>query len=105
MAVSTKKLGAVETFTLTVPIAIADKEVTELSFRKPTVEELCRIGAIQCFTDSGEATMDYGKLGKYMSCLASVPPSTIKRMEAGDFIACAQWLVSKFFLPSDAIRS
>ena len=76
-----------------------DDEITELSLRQPTVEDVADIGyPFTLLTGDGETRIELKPKAilKYASRLAAVPPSVLKDMALADFMA-AQTEIMGFF--------
>lgn len=83
--------------TLTKPIKAHNDEVTELTFRPMTGEDLIEIGAAPFQVDQKERThMDFGILALYIARLANIPPSSVKMMAPADLLQ-SFGVVSGFF--------
>lgn len=71
----------------------------QLKFRRPTGGDIMKLGELPIHFDrNGNVTINPGIMGQMMAILASVPPSTIERLDSEDWSTCAYRLVI-FFVP------
>lgn len=87
------------------PIIAHGEEVSELTFRDPTPEDVMEIGTPQLLLPSadGESVgieIRAKVVGKYISRLGAIPLSSVKAMGLGDFMRC-QGVVMGFFNNGD----
>lgn len=90
---------------LSKPIIAHGEEVSELTFREPTPEDVMQIGTPQLLLPSadGESVgieIRAKVVGHYISRLAAIPMSSVKAMAMGDFMRC-QGAVMGFFNSGD----
>ena len=89
------------TLTLRTPIQAHGEEISELTFRPPTSQDLIDIGSpvkLDMASDPPAISHDERRFAQMMARLAAVPPSSIAKMHHSDFIS-AEWLLSPFFIP------
>lgn len=88
------------TVELKIPVQAHGDTLKKITFRRPTGGDLMTLGGDYPINiDSmGYPRPNPMAMGLMMSTLASVPPSTIKSMDAKDWVVCAYALVN-FFLP------
>jgi hypothetical protein len=85
---------------LITPVQAHGETIKQLKFRRPTGGDIMAMTTgypININWQSGEITVNPPVMGD-MSLLASVPPSTIKSMDAEDWSTCAYALM-RFFPP------
>ena len=81
--------GRTETVTLTNPIPAHGEDVNELTFREPTGSDISQCGVpFTLLPDGGVIQPDAAALRKMMSRLAGVPPSSIDKLVAVDWMKC-----------------
>ena len=83
------------TITLRKPLEIAGEVVSELTLREPLGGDIRRCG-IPFTVKAGDVVIDSEAIAKYISVLAVVPPSTVDKLSAPDFLDC-QNAVMLFF--------
>ncbi|MCX7084305.1 MAG: phage tail assembly protein [Methylococcales bacterium] len=84
---------------LSKPIILGDSELTELTLREPTVDDVAEIGYpfLVITTDTGTAIQLQPKVVlKYAAKLAAVPPSSLKTLTLSD-LSKLQEVVMGFF--------
>lgn len=89
------------TFVLRTPIQAHGEDLSELSFRPPTSQDLIDIGSpvrLDVASDPPGVIHDEKRMAQMMGRLAAVPPSSIAKMHPGDFME-AEWLLTPFFVP------
>lgn len=76
------------TVRLSRPIYHGDDEITELTLRSPTLDDLADIGYPFSISTGEETTMEMKPktILKYASRLAGLPPSVVKTMSFADFM-------------------
>lgn len=80
---------------LETPIEVGTDTVTELRFNEPTVLQIEKCGMPLRYSEVG-LTIDPAVCSKYISVLAEIPPSTVRKMSPKDFMR-AVGIVSAFF--------
>ena len=86
---------------LTTPVQAHGEEIKQLKFRRPTGGDIMNLGdgyPIVINWTTGQVTPNPRVMGEIMSTLASVPPSTIRSLDAEDWSTCAHALMG-FFPP------
>lgn len=73
--------------TLNKPIKRGDDELFEIEIREPNTGDVMECGYPLTIGD-GVAIPNADVVGKLISRLASIPPSTVKQMSVPDFQAC-----------------
>jgi hypothetical protein len=89
------------TIDLGTPVMAHGEMVKKLTFRRPTGGDIMGMGdgyPINIDWVSGRITPNPPVMGHMMSILATVPPSTIKALDAEDWSTCAHALMG-FFPP------
>jgi hypothetical protein len=92
------------TFNLVKPIPVFKDSVHSIRFRKPTGEDLIRIGNPVEYDPYGVgATVrhDMGRMVAMMAALSGYPTSSFRHMDPNDMVSCA-WALSPFFMPMRA---
>ena len=87
--------------TLRQPIPAHGEDVTELSFRTPTSQDIIDIGSpvkLDMASDPPGVSHDERRMAQMMARLAAVPPSSIAKLHHSDFLE-AEWLLTPFFIP------
>jgi hypothetical protein len=77
------------------------EDVSELKFREPTAADIERCGnpvLLDMASDPPKISFDSRSMMQMMSVLATVPPSTIRRLHPRDWNSIA-WRLASFFLP------
>lgn len=90
---------------LTTPIQAHGEEITELTLRRPTVQE-CRALKVLPYNINGEGfpVMDVEAASKYLAVCAGIPASSVNQLELSD-LNTAAWAVVGFFMPRDSDQS
>jgi Phage tail assembly chaperone proteins, E, or 41 or 14 len=86
---------------LVTPVQAHGEEIKQLKFRRPTGGDIMSLGEgypIIINWQTGQVTPNPKVMGEMMSTLASVPPSTIRALDAEDWSTCAHALMG-FFPP------
>lgn len=86
------------TVSLSKPVKAHGADVSELTFRRPTVSDTLDLGMPMGISTEGEATVLFRPtvIAKYAVRLASVPMGTIKALELDDWMA-VQGVIQGFF--------
>lgn len=83
---------------LTKPIKVAGDEVTELSFREPTVMDIEQNDSpVLVNYTTGAWDYKFPQMTQMMSALATVPPSAIRSLDRVDYMTIALKLAPHFF--------
>jgi len=83
-------------FKLTKPLNYGGEEVTELIFRGPTQEDICRVGFLYTTDKDGEMKMNPVVVREYIARLSGIPLPIIKQMSLHDFDLIRWWLAAFF---------
>ena len=82
------------------PITAYDKEVSELVLREPTTDDIIEMGlpTLIVITDDEKPAIEIRQkvIAKYISKLASVPMSSVRKLSPGDFSACSAAVMGFF---------
>ncbi|MEW9678723.1 phage tail assembly protein [Pseudomonas sp. TE50-2] len=93
------------THTLATPIQAHNEEVTELTLRRPTVQECRAIKALPYVVgESGHPIMEVEAVGKYIAICAAIPASSVNQLDLADLNTIG-WLIVGFFMPQDSKQS
>ena len=86
---------------LSKPVRAHGEDIHVLELREPTGKDVRELGFP--YTASGDAgvKMDAGVIAKYISRLASVPPSSVDEMQPSD-LNTISWDIVGFFLGNSA---
>lgn len=87
------------------PITAHGEEVSELTFREPTPDDIMQIGAPQLLIPSADGEslgieVRAKVVGQYISRLSAIPMGSVKAMSIGDFQRCTG-AVMGFFTDGD----
>ena len=89
-----------EPIKLGVPIEAHGEQLTELTLRRPTVQEVRAIKAMPYKLDKNEdVCLDMDVAAKYIAVCAGIPPSSVNQLSLPDLNQLA-WTVFSFFMPS-----
>jgi Phage tail assembly chaperone proteins, E, or 41 or 14 len=94
--------NVITTMTLRKSVPANGEDVTELIFREPTAADIERCGVpvlLDMGRDPPRIEFDSKAMTQMMATLATVPPSTIRRMDPNDW-STAAWKLAGFFLPA-----
>jgi len=83
------------TVALKKPITAHGEDVTVLTFKEPTGQEIIECGYPMRIADGG-VIPETGSIAKYISKLASVPPSSVRQLGPDDFNACMSAVLGFF---------
>ncbi|MBK3431403.1 phage tail assembly protein [Pseudomonas fluorescens] len=82
------------------PIEAHGEQLTELTLRLPTVQEVRAIKAMPYKLDKNEdVCLDMEVVAKYIAVCAGIPPSSVNQLALSDLNTLA-WVVFSFFMPS-----
>ena len=81
--------------TLSKPVSAHGDEVTVLTFREPTCEDIVACGYPLVIGEDG-ALPQAGAIVKYIARLGGIPPSSAKALSALDFTACMKVILPFF---------
>jgi Phage tail assembly chaperone proteins, E, or 41 or 14 len=93
---------------LTTPVQAHGETVKKLVFRRPTGGDIMQMGEgypIIIDWGTGRVTPHPKVMSDMMSVLASVPPSTIRQLDAEDWATCAYALMGFFPPGAQAMQS
>ncbi|MFJ2527144.1 phage tail assembly protein [Pseudomonas helmanticensis] len=83
---------------LQVAIEAHGEPVTELTMRRPTVQEVRAIKALPYKIDKNEeVSLDMDVAAKYIAVCAGIPPSSVNQLDLADLNALS-WAVASFFM-------
>jgi len=83
---------------LQVAIEAHGEPVTELTMRRPTVQEVRTIKALPYKIDKNEeVSLDMDVAAKYIAVCAGIPPSSVNQLDLADLNALS-WAVASFFM-------
>ncbi|MDN5397972.1 MAG: phage tail assembly protein [Pseudomonas sp.] len=89
-----------EPIKLSGPIEAHGEQVSELTVRRPTVQEVRAIKALPYkIGKDEEVTLDTEVAAKYIAVCAGIPPSSVNQLELTDFNELC-WEVAGFFMKS-----
>lgn len=82
------------------PIEAHGEQVSELTVRRPTVQEVRAIKAMPYkIGKDEEVTLDTEVAAKYIAVCAGIPPSSVNQLDLADFNTLC-WEVAGFFMKS-----
>lgn len=94
--------GAVK---LQVAIEAHGEPLTELTLRRPTVQEVRAIKALPYRIDKNEeVSLDMDVTAKYIAVCAGIPPSSVNQLDLADLNALS-WTVAGFFMSAASAPS
>ncbi|MHC8399481.1 phage tail assembly protein [Pseudomonas sp. MDT1-17] len=94
--------GAVK---LQVAIEAHGEPLTELTLRRPTVQEVRAIKALPYRIDKNEEVgLDMDVAAKYIAVCAGIPPSSVNQLDLADLNALS-WAVAGFFMSAASAPS
>lgn len=83
---------------LQVPIEAHGEPLSELTLRRPTVQEVRAIKALPYKIDKGEdVSLDMDVAAKYIAVCAGIPPSSVNQLDLSD-LNTLSWAVAGFFM-------
>lgn len=83
------------------PIPVFDETVKALTFRKPTGDDIIRLGnpvEFDAFADPPKIRHDMPTMVSMMARLSGAPTTSFRHMDPNDLVSCA-WALSHFFIP------
>jgi len=90
---------------LQVAIEAHGEMVTELTMRRPTVQEVRAIKALPYKIDKNEeVTLDMDVSAKYIAVCAGIPPSSVNQLDLADLNSLS-WAVASFFMSAASAPS
>ncbi|WP_323115430.1 phage tail assembly protein [Pseudomonas guariconensis] len=94
-----------EVIKLSAPIKAHDEEITELSLRRPTVQEVRAIKSLPYKIDQNdEISLDMDTCAKYIAVCAGIPASSVNQLDLAD-LHSASWAVARFFMSAASPKS
>ena len=94
-----------ESVKLQVAIEAHGEPVTELTMRRPTVQEVRAIKALPYKIDKNEeVSLDMDVAAKYIAVCAGIPPSSVNQLDLADLNALS-WAVASFFMSAASSQS
>lgn len=92
------------TVTLQVPIEAHDKTVTELTLRRPTVQEVRTIKSLPYkLGKDEEINIDTEVAAKYIAVCAAIPSSSVNQLDLSDLNDLA-WAIVRFFMSAASAK-
>lgn len=82
---------------LSSPIQAHGESVSKLDLKKPTGEQVCRLGLPYTMTPDGEVSINMKKVKGYLIELCAIPASAVEQIDPADLNKAA-WDVAGFFL-------
>jgi hypothetical protein len=83
---------------LATPIMAHGEQLTKLTVRRPTVQEVRAIKALPYKIDKDEAvTLDMDVAAKYIAVCAGIPPSSVEQLDLSD-LNTLSWEIAGFFM-------
>lgn len=73
------------------------EQVAKLELKKPTGEQVCRLGLPYTMTPDGEVSINMKKVKGYLIELCAIPASAVEQIDPADLNKAA-WDVAGFFL-------
>jgi len=90
---------------LATAITAHDEQVTEITLRRPTVQEVRTIKALPYKIDKDEAVaLDMDVAAKYIAVCAAIPPSAVNQLDLSDLNTLA-WEIAGFFMSAASSTS
>ncbi|MBH8610493.1 phage tail assembly protein [Pseudomonas mohnii] len=90
---------------LQVAIEAHGEPLTELTLRRPTVQEVRAIKALPYRIDKNEEVgLDMDVAAKYIAVCAGIPPSSVNQLDLADLNALS-WAVAGFFMSAASAPS
>ncbi|NUT73525.1 phage tail assembly protein [Pseudomonas sp. C1C7] len=90
---------------LQVAIEAHGESVTELTMRRPTVQEVRAIKALPYKIDKNEeVSLDMDVAAKYIAVCAGIPPSSVNQLDLADLNSLS-WAVASFFMSAASTPS
>ncbi|VVM37906.1 hypothetical protein PS619_00127 [Pseudomonas fluorescens] len=90
---------------LQVAIEAHGEPLTELTMRRPTVQEVRAIKALPYKIDKNEeVSLDMDVAAKYIAVCAGIPPSSVNQLDLADLNSLS-WAVASFFMSAASTPS
>ena len=94
-----------DTTKLSAPIEAHGESLTELTLRRPTVQEVRAIKALPYKIDKNEeVSLDMDVAAKYIAVCAGIPPSSVNQLDLADLNGLS-WAVAGFFMSAASVTS
>src|SRR5471032_709475 len=94
-----------DTVKLQVAIEAHGEPLTELTLRRPTVQEVRAIKALPYRIDKNEeVSLDMDVTAKYIAICAGIPPSSVNQLDLSD-LNNLSWAVAGFFMSAASTPS
>ncbi len=94
-----------DTTKLSAPIEAHGESLTELTLRRPTVQEVRAIKALPYKIDKNEeVSLDMDVAAKYIAVCAGIPPSSVNQLDLADLNGLS-WAVAGFFMSAASATS
>lgn len=85
---------------LSQPIEAHGEQLSELTLRRPTVQEVRAIKSLPYKIDKTEdVSLDLDVAAKYIAVCAGIPPSSVNQLDLSDFNSLS-WAIAGFFMTS-----
>lgn len=86
------------------PIKAHDEELTELTLRRPTVQEVRAIKSLPYKIDQNdEISLDMETASRYIAVCAGIPPTSVNQLDLSDLHTLA-WAVARFFMSAASAK-
>lgn len=90
---------------LQVPVEAHGETVTELTLRRPTVQEVRAIKSLPYkYTQAEEISVDMDVAAKYVAVCAAIPSSSVNQLDLSDLNDLA-WAIVGFFMNAASAKS
>jgi|SRR5450830_1019362 len=90
---------------LSAPIDAHGEQLTELTLRRPTVQEVRAIKSLPYKIDKNEdVSLDLDVSAKYIAVCAGIPPSSVNQLDLSDLNSLS-WAVAGFFMTAASAPS
>lgn len=90
---------------LSSPIDAHGEQLTELTLRRPTVQEVRAIKSLPYKIDKNEdVSLDLDVSAKYIAVCAGIPPSSVNQLDLSDLNSLS-WAVAGFFMTAASAPS
>lgn len=94
-----------EPIKLNVAIEAHGEPLTEITLRRPTVQEVRAIKSLPYKLDKNEeVSLDMDVTAKYIAVCAGIPPSSVNQLDLSD-LNTLSWHVASFFLNAASAAS
>ncbi|SET27236.1 Phage tail assembly chaperone protein, E, or 41 or 14 [Pseudomonas sp. NFR09] len=94
-----------EPMKLSAPIEAHGEQLTSLTLRRPTVQEVRKIRALPYVIGKDEAvTLEMEVSAKYIAVCAGIPPSSVDQLDLTD-LNTLSWEIAGFFMTAASAKS